>query len=397
MGGSPLSPLVYRSFFAYNVPIIPEDVPLTSRSSPLFNFLLACITVLLFFLMRMLSDMTLAIAPASVKLFLRRLPLSLGIFLVLVLLKELLIPTAFAQGGAALPSPTIWVILYSILFFAVAGTTNFVCNNMITSEAKTLEKLFLPRKTSPQESEKKSWKQNLIFLFFFFVAYAIIGAHINTSFSVLPTAQPGIALIAFCTILVAAYCKDGFRFLYARQLRWNSWLEANALGILLALLSVWLTRSLGLSPRYLFGVPAGVVILSQYYAKREGPFEWFGLLTMLAVAGITWLILPFVSEVQVVHDFLKLLIVILLEACFFESLPFAYLSGGSVYRWRRTVWALQSLLTTFLVLQLLWNPSGTLYSLKSSPPGMTYIVLLGVYAAAVLALFLYCKARNAKN
>jgi polyferredoxin len=98
--------------------------------------------------------------------------------------------------------------------------------------------------------------------------------------------------------------------------------------------------------------------------------------------------------VEVMHDFQKLLVVILVEGCFFESLPFEYLAGGAVYKWKRWVWAIIFAVTTFLVLQLLWDPSGTLSSIESSPPGMTYVMIVLVYAVSVIALFVYCKVRR---
>jgi hypothetical protein len=379
-----------RDNFGYDVPII--DAPLAPSGDSrvlLFNLLLALLTALLFGITRDLLDRTLPNASPGVHLFLRRLPLSLAIFLALLGVRELLFPTVAAQGMAsASPSPTLFVSLYALLFFVVAGITNFVCNNLIGSEAHALEQFFFPT---------KGWKRSKLLIFLFFLLYAAIGAHINTSFSLVPTLQTGIAFVALLTIIVAAYAKDGFRYAMAKHREWGPWLEANAVGLLFALLSVWLTRKLNLSPGYLFGVPAGVFIVHAVYSEREGPFEWAGLLVMLVVAFIAWLLLPFTAGAQVVHDFLKLLVVILVEACFFESLPFTYLAGGSVYRWRRLVWALQCTLVTFLVLQFLWNPSSTVGSLAASPPALTYVLLLCVYAIAVLGIVLYCRMIRASH
>lgn len=393
--GRILSPFVHRTSFGYSVPIIPDDVALSFDGPVVFNALTAVLTVVLFLALQLLTSAALAIAPASVFTFLRRLPLTLALFLVVMLLKEFLLPHAYAQDLApGLPSPALWVVLYGVIFFLLAGLTNVICNNMLTAEAARLEQLFLPKRASAKRSDSETWKRSIIAVLFFFLLFAAIGAHINTHFALLPSVQPGIAVVALVTILATAYSKDGFRFLLAKKFHWSPLLEANVFGILLALLSVWLTRSFGLSPGYLFGVPAGLVILSAQYEKREGPFEVFGLLCMLTVAAVAWLLLPLFNHVEVMHDFQKLLVVILVEGCFFESLPFEYLAGGAVYKWKRWVWAIIFAVTTFLVLQLLWDPSGTLSSIESSPPGMTYVMIVLVYAVSVIALFVYCKVRR---
>lgn len=394
--GSPFD----RANFGYTVPVVEGEIatPQTLFSSISFfwiNLLIALLSTAVLGLSRLALDRVIPSAPAGVITFLRRLPVSLAIFLAIMLLKEILLPRALAQGFVnTLPSPAVVLPLYGIFFFVIAGITNFVFNNLLGSEGQALERLFLPVRRSRESGQPPAWRRSKLILIILFLLYAAIGSHINTAFSLLPTTQLGIVLIALSTIIIAAYCKDGIRFLFAKRFRWQPLLEANVLGILFALLSVWLTRTLGLAPGYLFGVPAGVIIVSNYYSRREGPFEWSGLLSMLVVAAIAWMLIPFASGAQVVEDFLKLLVIILLEACFFESLPFANLAGRSVYRWRRAAWVVQCTLATFLLLHLLWNPSSTIASLAASPPGMTYVVLLALYACVVALLFLYCKARR---
>lgn len=353
--------------------------------------------MLVFWGSRVMLTAILPHAPHELKRFLRHLPLSIGVFLILVILWDVLVPMAGAKGTAAAPFSGMLIPLYALLFFLVAGLTNFVCNNFIAAEAEALERFFRPGSAgAPGKNGGHSWKRSRAVLCLFFLLYAMVGAHINANFSLLPTAEPGIALVAFLTIIVAAYAKDGPRFLLATHYyRFGTWLEANALGVLLALLSIWLTRTLHLAPGYLFGVPAGVFIASHLSDKHEGPFEWSGLLAMLSFAGVAWLLIPIASAAPVLQDFLKLLFVILLEACFFESLPFPYLAGASLYRWRRGVWALQCTVATFLVLHLLWNPGSTIGALVQSPPALTYVLLLGIYALAVCMILLY--GRNVRS
>jgi hypothetical protein len=386
-----------RENFLYSSPVVPEDsvtTPLTVSADPsviLINLLLAILTTLIFGGSILLLQSTLPLASAALKQFLQRLPLSLAVFLLLICLYNYFVPTVSAQEAInSVPSIGFLVPIYAVLFFIVAGMTNFVCNNLIAAEIQSLEKIFLPARMV-QSEEHREWKRSWLFIIIFMLLYAAIGAHINISFSLLPISQPGIVFVAFITILFAAYAKDGLRYLLAKKNSWNAWLEANIIGILLAILSIWITRTIGLSPGYLFGVPAGVFIIGSAYNEREGRFEWYGLLSMLVVALCAWLLVPAVSHLQVVADFLRLLVIILIEACFFESLPFAYLAGGSLWRWKKWAWAIQCTLISFLVFHLLWNPSSTIGSLVKSPPTMTYVWLLGTYVTAVVLLAIYVK------
>lgn len=385
--------LFRRDNFGYSVPILPAESVTTPRTvsfhlqTVLTNLLLALFSTAVLGLST--TVLTVIRGSASARRFLRRLPLSLAAFLAFLGLRAFLSPTAFAQTGSGSGAdPFSFVALYGMLFFVVAGATNFVCNNLVAAEGAVVERFFLPTRDA-QSKERAPWKRSVILIFLFFLLYAAIGAHINTSFSLLPLAQPGIALVALATIVIAAYAKDGMRFALAAHQHRGRWLEANLVGLLLAMLSIWITRALQLSPGYLFGIPAGVFIVVGLHREREGLFEWAGLLTMLVVALCVWLLLPFAAGMQVVEDFMRLLIVILLEACFFESLPLPYLAGETLYRWNRWAWALQCMLVTFLVLHLLWNPVSTLGTLAHSPPTMTYVALLGLYAVAVLLLVGY--------
>lgn len=379
-------------------PIIPPSTiatPLTFSTDPVVvasNLLLALVTAAVFLLLAGPLAAALAFAPASVHGFLRRLPLSIGVFVGGFLLVRYLVPVAGAQGIAAvLPDPAVMVPVYGVLFFIVAGVTNFVCNNMLTAEAQTLERFVLPAKAATG-----AWKRTWIAVILSTLAFAIVGAHIASGFSLLPLDQPGAAVLSLAAVVIATYSKDGLRYVLAKYRRWNPTFEANVLGIVLAALSVLLTRELELSPGYIFGVPIGLVIGANLDARREGWFELAGLVAMLFCAFVAWLLLAAVPAQSVAQNFLTFLVVMLVEGAFFESLPHRYLAGGPVYRWKKWAWAALCAFTTFLALHLLWNTASTVATLEQSPPAVTYACILAMYVAAVLALIAYCNARRVR-
>ncbi len=385
-------------FWGFAEPIVdPAAIatPLTFSADPAVvgsNLLLALLTALVFVLLAGPLGIALLTAPKSAKSFLERLPLSIVVFVAGIVLWRWLVPAASAQGIASvLPSPAVLVPLYGIAFFLVAGVTNFVCNNMLTAEAGTLERFVLPAKAATG-----AWKRTTVAVACSTVLFAVVAAHIANGFSLLPLLQPGAAVLSLVAVVLATYSKDGLRYLLAKHRKWNPTFEANVLGVVLAALSVWLTRSLHLSPGYVFGVPIGLVIGVQLDSQREGWFELSGLFAMLCCAFAAWMLLLAVPAGSVGQNFLTFLVVMLVEGAFFESLPHRYLAGGPVYRWNKWAWGALCGMTTFLALHLLWNTSSTVASLEQSPPALTYVCVLAFYVVAVLALIAYCRWKRAE-
>ncbi len=360
----------------------------------LVNLLLAVLLTFAVDRIRKTITITLRTAPKNVQSFVRRLPLSAAVFLVVMTTIDFLVPHASAQEFfRTRTSPMLLVPFYGLIFFVVAGATNAVLNNALAEEAHLFERWFLPANATHQPHDH-TWKRSRGILAVCLLFYVIIGAYINADFSLLPVSQPGIAIVVIVTTIAAAYARDGMRFAIARARKWHPWLEANVLGLLLASASVWITRTFEIEPGYLIGVPAAVFIASSSFEERAGPFEWAGLLGMLTVALIAWLLLPFVETADVIGDLLRLLILILIETCFFESLPLPYLAGETVYHWNKRVWALQCTLASFLALHLLSEPASAASELMSSPPHLMYIAFLVWFVVAAIVLVGYCRMRK---
>lgn len=386
-------------FWGFSEPIVdPAAIatPHTVSTEPAVvgsNVLLALLTALVFVLLAGPLGVALLGAPKTVKSFLGRLPLSIVVFVAGAMLLRWFVPAASAQGIAALlPNPTVLVPLYGVAFFLVAGVTNFVCNNMLTAEAGTLERFVLPAKAATG-----SWKRTAVAVAGSTALFAVVAAHVANGFSLLPLAQPGAAVLSLVAVVLATYSKDGLRYVLAKYRRWDPTFEANVLGIVLAALSVWLTRSLHLSPGYVFGVPMGLVIGAHLDPRKEGWFELSGLFAMLCCAFVAWMLLLAVPAGSVGQNFLTFLVVMLVEGAFFESLPHRYLAGGPVYRWNKWAWGVLCGVTTFLALHLLWNTSSTVATLGQSPPAITYVCVLAMYVVAVLALIAYCGWRRSRS
>lgn len=396
-----------REQFGYTVPIIDSTniaSPVEVFASPgvlWINLLLALLFTLVIGLARLIMNRLLTLDAARLKQILERLPLQAVMTLLLSWLLTLLLPQASAQGFSFTSQVSLLHVPYlAFLFFLVIGISNFIFNNIITSEGDAVHELFiryplLARFFRPGEADRSRERWLIVIVL---IAYGIVGTHINPSFSILPTpAEIGMALIATLAILIAAYTKDSLRFFIAKVWKCSTWFKANISGLLLAIICVFVSRSLKLSPGYIYGLPVGLFIVSAIYDRHEGIFEFFGLLWMMILALIAWIAAPMLSSYQVLHDFLLLIFIILAEAAFFEMLPLRYLSGGSIFRWRKSLWALEFTLVVFLLFQTTLNPGGTIASIQQSPPAITAVMLLGAYAAFVLILWAYLLLKRVKS
>lgn len=319
-----------------------------------------------------------------------RLPLQVFLTLVILSILQFLIPDAHAQGFAGATSPSLLRIpLYAAVFFLVVGSSNYLFNNLVTSEGDRVHEWIvahpLVRRMTGRTSGRLSTEGWLIIALF--IAYGVIGAFINPQFHLIPSAQIGIALITTISVIVSGYLKDLVRFALARTWRFQAWFKANVAGLFIAVACIALSRSLALSPGYIYGAPIGLFIASSSYAKREGLFESLGMLGAMVIALLLWMLTPFTSSYQVLSDLCNLFFVIVAEHTFFEMLPLPYLAGGSIFRWRVLVWGIECVAILFLLLQTLFNPKGTMVGLAQSPPCVTTLLLLGCYTVGILLLW----------
>lgn len=322
------------------------------------------------------------------RMFLRRLPLQALVTLLLILIFRSLIPLASAQGTEAAGTSLAMLYLYIGAFFVVVNVSNFIFNNIVTSDGDRVHEFFVSHPFLERwvgKGWELSYEKWLIVLLL--IAYGVVGAHISPGFSLFPQEQIGIVLVTTVAIILSAYSKDFMRFLLARVYKFPSWFKANVVGLCTAILCVALTRSLHLSPGYIYGVPVGLFIVAAAYERREGLFESLSLLWLMTLAVILWFLAPLLAAYPVFFDAANLFFIIGIEHAFIETLPVPYLAGGTIFRWRKIVWVLEFALIVFLLFQTLFNPKGTLVSLTQSPPGFATLILLGAYVIGVLWLW----------
>lgn len=287
-------------------------------------------------------------------------------------------------------------VLLAILIFLVVGIACFLFNNVIEAHGDEINR-FTKKIPLLNLFEKSKLKKNSIirkaFLLLLLVLFGLVAAHITPDFNLFEQENLGILIITVATIVLATYTKDLMRFFIARRWHWEAFFKPNILGLFLAIICVALSRQLEIPPGYLFGIPMGLFIFSERFAKNEGKFEYYGLTWMFLMAIAAWFITPYTADYEVVHDLFNLLYVILLEGVFFELFPLTYLPGDAIYKWSKVAWASLFGSVSFLLLHSLFNPNSTFSAINESPPTTNTLMILGAFVAVSFIVWGIAKLR----
>jgi len=204
----------------------------------------------------------------------------------------------------------------------------------------------------------------------------------------------GILLVTVTAIIVGTFAKDFFRFLVALSWKCPVLFKPNVLGLLLAVVCIFLSRALEVTPGYIFGLAIGLFIYSERFKKNEGRLEFFGLFWMLLLAIGAWLLVPILKPYPVLSDLMILLFVILIEGVFFEAMPLSYLPGYPIFTWNKWLWGFFFGSVTFLLFHTLFNPNSSLAALSNSAPTRITLMILGAYGVLNLGLWAWLMRRK---
>ncbi len=394
-----------RENFGYTIPIIdtenmaqPEDLPI-----PMPVVLSNLFYALLFTIVMALSGVILQYLyrtnEAELSRILRRLPFQAVLTALLVWVFRFFLPVASAQGVDWQSSVSMFHIpVLAFTFFMVIGASNYLFDNIISEKGTranaVVGKAVFGKFFQPDPREVKSQKWLVLLLI---VVYGLAGAYINPSFSLIPAAQIGMTVITIAAVLISAYTKDSISYLMARLWKYSPLFRANVFGLFFAITCVLLGRAMELNPGYIYGLPISLFFIRLADEKQEGMLNFFGIAWMLLIATAMWFLAPQMKAYEVLHDFFNIVFVILIEGAFLEMLPLPYLTGGSVYQWKRFAWAGGFTMIVFLLFQTLFNPQSTIMHLAKSPPTLSALMILGCYAAGVFILWGYLMWRRRQN
>ncbi len=312
-----------------------------------------------------------------------------------------LVTPAEAFGSPAADAVVALVTLLSVLFITFpAQLFNYTLKANYEEVRKWwegpvrfLEKL---RRSAHRTSEKRRDRTT-------FAAVILIGAvldgFLDPSFGF--TASSALTLVSLVVALSVSIAVPNLAAYWYRKLRHRPTtfrLHALPAGLVVALVSVLISRLTSFEPGYLYGLVCGVAFATQMAVHEDGHVAGISSLCSMAVAAIAWVIwipvhsaaaLPGAAGWQVLlADLLAAVFVGGLVGNVVGLLPLNFMQGGTLAKWHKGAWAAVYAVTTFGFIQALLQP-GSAVSHHGSAPLVTALILFVGFGGFSIAFYLY--------
>jgi hypothetical protein len=207
------------------------------------------------------------------------------------------------------------------------------------------------------------------------------------------------------TLFVSAVAVSGLELgsdLYAHR-RWAPTIRPGGkvqwVGIAIAVACVILSRALGFTPGYLYGIVGAMYVMPKLAdSGSSGKRAVLVLMTVLAGGLILWIATAFLPPALAELDpvFLTAFL-ISLQGVFFALFPLAFTDGGHIWRWKRGVWFGFFLVVFFCFYHFVLNPDASDVQALQQNGVQTLLILIAVFGLATLTLWLLFPFRLARK
>ena len=208
--------------------------------------------------------------------------------------------------------------------------------------------------------------------------------------------------VSICSLIAApAFAATGYRRIRGKPTHFT-W-RALPAGIAIAVASVLISRITHFEPGYLYGLVCGVAFAHRLAKVEEAHVVTCESLATLAIAVLAWIIFVPVDRaalgpgsnfgIALVDDFLACVFVGGLVGLAIGMLPLKFLPGGTLYEWKRGIWALMITVSMFGIVAIMLRPSSAPEKPGNSPL-VTTIVLFGVFGLSSVAFRQYFAHRR---
>jgi hypothetical protein len=226
--------------------------------------------------------------------------------------------------------------------------------------------------------------------------------------------EPGLsldksAIVLFLSLMVgigvATYVYEGAQVIISeRFFAMPSAIRFFPAAIAIAIVSVLLSRVVGIHPGLVYGFVAGAAIVAARDPdKREaGLIIFLPMVAMLSVALIAWALIGPLRELSDDDNFLALVLEGAAAAIFvggiqgllFALIPVSFMDGEKVFHWSKVAWVLITLPVAFLFFHVVLNQDGTLRSAFDSTGVSALIILAAVCWTITGVTWLFFKVRS---
>jgi hypothetical protein len=244
-----------------------------------------------------------------------------------------------------------------------------------------------------------------------FAIYGIIFAFLEEGSSIFSREGALLAVTLAFSVGLVSFAGDIARRIAARLWREKSSFNIYPINLLLAIVTVVISRVVNLSPGIVFGTPGGADIEeARDPAEQERRDVALALLTifvLVVLGAVGWAITGFIvaaldttMEFRIAAFVAKIfngltnlglaVFLIALQTTFFEMLPLSYTSGRPIFKFNKIVWAIVFLPIGFLFAHALLNPQyGFLESFAESDVRFLWFTMVVLVSVTILLWFYF--------
>ncbi len=239
------------------------------------------------------------------------------------------------------------------------------------------------------EPQAPSRRSELVTFGSVLVAGSVIGGFRDPSFGFnLASVANFLGTLMALAVLIAAPWTAATVYRKIKRRRTEAKLRAIPAGIVIAVLSVLISRLAHFQPGYLYGIVCGVAFAHKLTKKEEGHAVSLESSATLVAAVVAWIAFVPVDAaalhpgssfwVALVDDWLASVFVGGLVGVTIGLLPLRFLPGGTLFNWNKFAWAAMFGIATFGVVGIMLRPSSG-PARPGSAPLVTAIVLFVLF------------------
>ena len=250
----------------------------------------------------------------------------------------------------AVPTPTQTVVIggMAALLTLVAGWPGSLLSGVIVKRYDAVLKRLRERRKRPRAVTPPA-RQPIVLALLGFLVAAVISGFVDPGFGLNPLSVR-IVVTGFLTYLVFNVVGSEIVAAVVRRVQPDSrpFLHFRWGSLVIVVLAVCAARLLGFQPGIVFGLVAGLTFAITLAESREALVVLVGSGFTLGVALVAWVAFSFVAPATAgsgnvllvsTTEFLSGLTIGGISSLPIVLLPFAVLEGGSLFGWKKWVWA----------------------------------------------------------
>ena len=239
------------------------------------------------------------------------------------------------------------------------------------------------------EPDDKSRRRELVTFVSVLATGSLIGGFRDPSFGfTLASVANFVGTLMALAVLIAAPWIAATLYRKKKRHRTDAKLRAIPAGIVIAVMSVLISRLAHFQPGYLYGVVCGVAFAHKLAKKEEGHVVSLESAATLLVAVAAWIAFVPVDaaalhpgssfSVALADDWLASIFVGGLVGVTIGLLPLRFLPGGTLFKWNKVAWGALFGVASFGVVAIMLRPSSGL-ARPGSAPVVTAVVLFVLF------------------